>query len=371
MFRCGSSLMVLTLLAWSPAYAEQPAEKPAAEPDVLTRISKLSVHGYLTQAYAISDEHQFIGIPTDGTLDYRTAALQIRYNISPRHLLIFQFSHERLGDSPYAETRDELEVDWLFYQQNFSGETSVKLGRVPIPAGIYNEIRDVGTILPFYRPPSVIYLERMFISETLDGMVLSRTFLPRSAWSLETDLYYGEWESVTETVRPADIDHAVGTQLWLNTPIDGLRFGLGGRHYDVSRPDRRRENTFDQWIVSVDADFARVVVRGEYDRVRFFEAERIAYYGQIGVRATEKWSIFFQAEHSEHDFTMSSVGPLKLDTNEDFAVGLAYAVLPDVVWKLETHWNEGYEAEDLPPDAPYVSEPFDARYAILSLSASF
>ncbi len=39
---------------------------------------RLVIHGYLTQAWAKSSEHQLLGIPNDGTFDYRRVALLVR-----------------------------------------------------------------------------------------------------------------------------------------------------------------------------------------------------------------------------------------------------------------------------------------------------
>src|SRR4029078_364973 len=61
--------------------------------------SSLSVHGFLTQAYASSNGNTLFGIPDDGTSDYRNAALQFRYKLTDHNSIVIQLSHERLGDS--------------------------------------------------------------------------------------------------------------------------------------------------------------------------------------------------------------------------------------------------------------------------------
>ena len=66
---------------------------------------------------------------------------------------------------------------------------------MPIPRGIYNELRSVGIALPMYRPPVVMYDEGAYFSETIDGLVLARTFLADRPWSIEANLYAGGWRS--------------------------------------------------------------------------------------------------------------------------------------------------------------------------------
>jgi hypothetical protein len=50
----------------------------------------LSVHGFLTQGYATSSDLPIYGIPTDGTVDYRSAALQFRYALSASDNVVLQ-----------------------------------------------------------------------------------------------------------------------------------------------------------------------------------------------------------------------------------------------------------------------------------------
>lgn len=111
----------------------------------------LSVHGYLTQGFAISTDHQVHGISTEGTSDYRNLALQFRYDVDDQQNFIIQFSHERLGLSPIMQLEPDVELDWAYYEYKFNDIYSIKVGKIQMPFGIYNEFRDVGTLLPFYR----------------------------------------------------------------------------------------------------------------------------------------------------------------------------------------------------------------------------
>ena len=230
-------------------------EGTAASSGVSGPLSKLSVHGFLTQAYATADfaKGQFpaphpdeilLGIPEDGTTAYRNLALQFRYEMTPKDIFVVQFSSRALGDSVIEEVEDEIELDWAFYERRLADHTSLKVGRVKVPLGIFNEYRDVGTILPFYRPAYSFYREGSITSETVDGLDLSHTFNPGSDWSLELDVYFGEYELIEfapflseQQAVLAKAKDVIGAQLWLNTPIYGLRFGAG--RPGISRVDRK------------------------------------------------------------------------------------------------------------------------------------
>jgi hypothetical protein len=99
------ALLALALLAGLPS---GPA---AAEEEAAGEEPKLQIHGFLSQALAATDGNQILGIPEEGTSDYRTAAVQIRYQMAPRDLFVFQLAHERLGESPLAAFRDDVQAE--------------------------------------------------------------------------------------------------------------------------------------------------------------------------------------------------------------------------------------------------------------------
>lgn len=341
-------------------------------------LSKLEFHGYLTQAFAISDGAQFAGITEDGTAEYRTGALQLGYRMTEKDKFVIQLSHEVLGDSPSNDLRDDLELDWLFYQRSFSDATSVKVGRAPLPIGIYNQVKDVGTVLPFFRPSSGVYGDGTWTSDTIDGVVFSHKFGVDSPWRLDADLYYGNWEGIesdtsTQTFGVADANNAVGVQLWLNTPATGLRFGLGFNHTDVSggvfQPGIKdgQENMY----FSIDGSFDRVTFRAEHYNKEFFaEGYWKAYYAEILVKANSRLTIMASYEKDELKFTVPFFATFEGDWADDVAVGLNYKFRSDLVVKLEHHWHEGFDVEGQPVDA-FFGEPIEVNYSILSLSTHF
>ena len=383
-------------------------------------LSKLSVHGFLTQAYATSKlptggffspsaDDLYLGIPEDGTWDYRAMALQFRYEITDKDLMIVQFSSRSLGNSPINEEEDEIELDWAFYQRQLADHTAIKIGRVQIPFGIFNELRDVGTVLPFYRPAYVFYQEANFTSETVDGLVLSHTFASGSNWALEFDLWVGEYGYFeVDPFFPggqavaAKAEDAFGFQLWLNTPNPALRIGLGGNRRDVSgglvgtfrlpgESDR-----FEDWYVSVELDTEKFVFRGEYREFEtdpndvFFGGDFTVSYVQLGFHPTEKFRIYGQAEFSdaEHQpqdfvrpFGLPATETVKPALRQDYGIALNYLFAPNRVLKLEHHFDVEGELFTLVPFFPAPGPPTGLQpiyanatggeYSIASFSVSF
>ncbi|MBI3805817.1 MAG: hypothetical protein HY282_18850 [Nitrospirae bacterium] len=333
--------------------------------------SNLSVHGYLTQAYANSHGGQILGIPDDGTTDYRTAALQFRYKMPGDDTFVLQLSHERIGKSVLQTVKPDVHMDWVYYQHQLLDSVVVKIGKIPIPHGIYNEVLDVGTILPFYRPPSQMYGESAFSSETVDGAEISHT-LQIGDWELRTDIYGGEWDFdyiIDGVITPVRSKNALGGQLWLQTPMEGVRVGVGGyRSTDSGVPllAPGAKMTRMDWRASFDADLEHFVVQAEYMYSDSKTDKFDAYYLLAGIKLFNKLRLNGMVEIADLDLPGFKDN---ISLSKDYAVGVNYAFRPNVVVKVEQHWLKTLNIED--PVAHIDGDPVRAQYYIVSLSTSF
>ena len=332
--------------------------------------SPLQVHGYMTQGWGIADGGTFAGVPEGGTADYRNLAIQFRYGMSRHDNLTFQFSHRRLGANAIVVGEPDVKLDWAFYGRQ-AGALSFRVGRIPIPAGIYNEVRDVGVLLPLYRAPFNFYLEGAFTSETVDGAVASYELFSGAPWSLEVSGYYGRYDMInranvggTYVPVPTNVDEVVGGQAWLNTPVDGVRFGGGISTQQVEQGDFA--GTWTIWHASADVSLSRVTARAEYRSFDLPVLDYVAYYGYLGVNVTHQLTL-----HGQADFADLTYGPLpQLDMNDAYTAGISFAFRPNLVLKGEMHFTEGYWS-DVPVLDPTSQSPASVRYALISLSTAF
>jgi hypothetical protein len=332
MHRTGMTMCVAAVIASLGA-----SSSAAAQSALLDR---LQIHGYLSQGYATSSELPLFGIPTDGSTDYRNAALQFRYALSDADFAVIQLKHRRLGGSVLTADGNDVELGWAFYQRRF-GAASIRLGRIPLPGGIFNETRDVGTLLPFYRAPGNFYIEGI---ESIDGVVGSFD-LPLGRWSLETHLGYGGLGFEIPIVTPAGpalladrVESFTTGQLWLNTPVPGVRIGANGARWRGE--STAGETTQGLWIVSVDASLDRGFARGEYREVDFTDFRINTYYAQAGLRFGP-FSLNGQADFSDVQIPVSPIGPLQFQAARDLALGVNFVHTPNLVYKLEAHRSRG------------------------------
>ena len=351
--------MALTaLLSGGTLLAQQPPS-----PDW---ISKISVHGYINQAYAKSDEHPIHGIPTSGTTDYRDLALQFRYDPNRRNAVVLQLRHLSLGET--TDGNDPVALDWAFYQHNFSDRLTVKAGRIPLPLGIFNEASGAAATSPFFRPTNEFY-ERRYTSKTVDGALASFTIGDAAGWSFDVDGYAGRWAlDQWYSDEQVDAEDAWGAQVWANTPLQGVRFGAGAYRCDV-RPYDGETTDYLMLHASVDADldrwrFATEFLSGNLDVWGRYRAG----YAQAGYQVTEKFSMHARGALARIELP-SNGHPLKADVSEDFGLSLNYAIHPSILFKVEGHTNDGLLREDRPRN--FYASPSQTRYFIASVVASF
>ena len=230
-----------------------------------------------------------------------------------------------------------------------------------------------------YRAPIIFYDEGAYFSETLDGAVLQHGFREGKSWSVDASLYGGGWSllaydpsSPEWSIGRVRADNAVGTQLWLNTPIQGVRVGASAQAYKWKGIDD--EGTIsarqDVWEVqgSLDATFDRAFVRAESMLQNYETDDYFSNYLQVGAAVTPKlWAVGLAEYAFERNYEVPPY-PESFDWHRTAGFGLNYKVTPQFVVKAEHHWNKGVQVEQSVPD------PNDAprfRYFILSASASF
>jgi hypothetical protein len=336
---------------------------------------RLAIHGYLTQGFAISDGGSVFGITESGTNDYRNAALQFRYALSGEDNVTVQFSHRSQAQSTLQPpNEDAIEVDWAFYGRRL-GDLEVKLGRIAIPAGIYNETRDVGVLLPFYRAPINFYLEGAYTSETVDGVVASYSVNAGSSWSADISAFGGEWDiSDREPTAEGYVSKneratgGLGGSIWINTPIDGVRFGGGASRYEA--PVANVGGLWKEWHGSLDISLPQVTVQSEIRKFVFENGDYLAYYGYVGVRPISRLTLHAMADFTNLSLDLGGGMVMSWDYHDEYVLGASFAVSPSVVFKLEGHRTDGYWVDE-PMIDPSMAPTMPVDFLIFSVSTAF
>lgn len=344
--------------------------------------SPLQIHAYFNQAVAVSSNNTYLGISDEGTTEYRSLAIQLRYDFDFEDAMVLQFSHKELGKYPYVEDEDILEVDWVFYQRRIGRSTVLKAGRVQLPFGIYSEIKDVGTLLPFYRIPATNYPEGSYASETVDGVTVNHVF-DFDNWQLQADAFYGGWdylEAYTDPVsgeviaEEAEIDKAYGGRLMMELPIEGVKVGASYYHGHMHGGLWNDGGNVKNYGFLLDATRDRFFVRGEYNLPSYDLSDiRIRnWFFHGGYKIFPDLSVNAQIEESKLNNIQVPFQNIKISptVTRDYAVGFNYSVNDNIVLKLEGHYAKTLEITDRPMDF-YFGKPVKLVYGIGSVSVTF
>lgn len=140
---------MLCFLAWAgPAYTLDLGES-------------VQVHGFLSQAAAISDHNNLGGKSSDGVaFDLRELGGNISWLPDPDWLLSAQVLMRWAGKTDDGDLR----LDYAFIDRTLTfgeDQVGVQLGKIKNPSGLYNTTRDVAHTRPGILMPQSIYWDRI------------------------------------------------------------------------------------------------------------------------------------------------------------------------------------------------------------------
>ena len=342
---------------------------------------RFELHGAINTAYGRSLELPVLGLPSYGTTDYRNLMLQIRYHAADRDQIVVQLLNRRLGTSPLQAALPDVALHWGYYQRRGDWGT-IKVGRAPMPRGLFNETRFVGTVLPLYRPSFEIYGEGR---ETVDGLVLSRTFRFGGGTAVQAHGFFGSNEVRTQVVtatgnsiRAFRGDRLGGAQLWLQLPFYDTRFGVYGAHYDInsaSPPGERGE-----YLFSAETKLPKLTARAEALRIygQGPNQDRRSSTGQL-VGHVQEW-LDVVGEYSMTRNVVFQTAPLQnvdVTATRDIAAGVTVKLPSGGLVRLERHEVRGFAFDRVVPflttaaGVTTVANPSRTSYWLVSYAYSF
>lgn len=349
---------------------------------------RLTWHASLNAGLARSDELPALGIPVKGTSDYRVFTLQTRYKLSEKDEFVAQFLNRRFGSSPLAAAIGDVTAQWAYWNHKFnvgSASGAFKAGRTPLTRGLLNEVRYIGSVLPFYRPSLEVYSDAF---DALDGATLSLSH-PIGSASIEGNAFFGgsDWRSVVTTAAGLDpriqrMENMFGSQLYLDLPVAGLRLGAYGARMEVRTPTAKGYMT--NTILSAQSQFDRYTLRAEQSNLNGHGPSRDNHhkYFQGVVRVTDKVQVAGETtiSNSRLFFPAARDAQLRsvLPSVRSQGASLMFDLAPGTLLKLEHHWRAGYVYDvNVPPirsQTPTVvvlNPNRSTRYFIASIATTF
>lgn len=121
----------------------------------------MQIHGFASQAFTLTNNNQYFGETTDGSLGYTELGINGSYRPLPSLLLSAQALSRRAGEVDDGNIR--LDYGFADYSviSNQDRRWGVRAGRIKNPFGFYNETRDVAFTRPTIFLPQGIYFDQV------------------------------------------------------------------------------------------------------------------------------------------------------------------------------------------------------------------
>jgi hypothetical protein len=119
-------------------------------------VPDVSVHGFISQGYLKSNDNNFLTSDSmDGTAQFTEAGVVLSSQVSDSLRVGMQFLSRDLGDVGNGEVK----LDWGFADYSHNDYLGLRVGKVKLPLGLYNEGRDTDLLRPMVFLPQSIYDE--------------------------------------------------------------------------------------------------------------------------------------------------------------------------------------------------------------------
>ncbi len=327
----------------------------------------MAFHGFASQGFLYSSQYNYLGDSSSGSFKFSEAGLNASINPLPRTRIAAQAFTYDVGEAG----KYDVVLDYAQVEYTCNDYFGVRAGRIRRPQGFYNDIQDVDVARTFVLLPQGIYDARwrdFYVA--LDGGEFFGTVPLSVAGSLSYEIYGGIIRpkedggaaleirnSLPASGRLDAIDAAeeFGGQLWWNTPLDGLRFGVAGGivpelNYIIAlqlpgssiRVDTRTRAAFEQysaeylwkaWTFQAEAYF-----RDYYSESGAPGTHLFTWYGSAAYRFN-KW---FEAGgyYTEYYGDLDQTGN-SLMYQKDAAIALRFDATASWTFKIEGHYLRG------------------------------
>jgi len=375
------------------ALLAQVAAMPSAAADLFG--DRLRINGFASQAFLRSDGNNYLVEDSgDGSFQLTEIGLAVNVKIAKELRVGGQLLARDFG----LEGNHAVKVDWAFGEYRPYGELGLRVGRVKLPIGLYNEERDLDILRPTAFLPQGVYdeLTREFLIAGVGAAAFGNVslggsgdvdyiaFVGRIAVSDETTFVRVQkryvsgaaLQSFGAPVTDYDFrsDTGVAVRLIYNTPLSGLRVGLsysdlngrfelgaGGTPFSellagTGIPGTATGGFRDSWVVSGEYLTESFDLRAELKRFRT-EAATFGQVTELGdtrawyvmgtlripeierVSVTASYDEFVRYTDREHDPANG-----RHNHKKDLGVGLRWDVRRGVALKAEYHDVRGAAA---------------------------
>ena len=344
----------------------------------LELFNSVQIHGFATQGLFSTKNNNIFGDSSDGiSPDFTELGINGSWVPLPKLRLSMQIISRRAGDANDGTPMIDFGLlDYSFFDKE-DYRIGVRLGRVRLPYGLYNDTRDVAFTRPSILLPQSIYFERTRdLTMSGDGGMIYGQY--RHPWgTLTLEMITGFPRTDNSETRSAVLStSAANGNLQadlsfigrLNYELDNgrIRFAITGArvqtHYTPLNsvdPLPRGTDVFSPVIFSAQYKGEKLSLTSEYslrpiNKSGFgpfldYDVVGESYYFQAAYRIFEKWEIMarYDALYNDRDdpqgleLQQKTGIPAYTQYAKDWTTGIRYDVTPWLMIRGEYHYING------------------------------
>ncbi len=349
---------------------------PAGAIDVAS--GKLTISGFGEWGYGrTSNENVYLLGTKEGS--YENAQFGLTVTTRPQDDLV-------VAGQLFAAASGEVSLDWGFAEWRVDDLLRLRIGKVKNPLGLFMEVKDIGTLRPFFTLPQSIYGPSNFAAEAYLGAGITGEWQGAAGWGLAYDAYGGAleiptfepsmaleagappWDFSSVPVHEEVARDVVGGRVALLSPLDGLTLRASAFTGTVSSPDRGEERIA---CVGVSGEYAtdRFQIRGEWFRATEGSAEtHLGGYAEVAWNFLPRLQLAVRLDEAHQH---AAGIPSNLLEHREGAVGLSYWPSPNLVFKVSYHDVDGNRFAVPPLSAPDGSIERRTRLFVAGVQFSF
>lgn len=351
----------------------------------LEAFDNVTIHGFISQGYLISDENNYLADSEDGSFEFNEIGLSFLANLADNLHLGIQFLSIDLGPA----NNNEIEIDWAYADWRWKNWLGLRAGIIRGMLGFYNETREADFSRTTILLPQSIYNEffRDRYSQLKGGSVYGEIDL-RAGGSLSYQALIGTDElddndSTAFSFEAAGLGDFVSSDAgtaynlgvqWF-TPLEGLRFGTTfhkvtefkantvittppGSGLPPTLPITTDFTDLENIVYSVEYTFGDFVLAAEYARTVTAWTDFLGnkekdiaegYYAQVSYRFNEwlEMATYYSVNYpdkEDKDGDRFADNPNRPDHNawlRDWALALRFDINDNWIAKVEGHVIDG------------------------------
>jgi len=383
-------------------------------PAKAAEIGGVSIHGFASTGYMRSDHNNFLLASEDGSFEFNEVGINFGAAIAENIRVGIQLYSFDLGDIG----NNEITLDWAFLDYEWKEWMGLRVGKIKMPYGLYNETQDYDMLRTSILLPQSVYNKyRRETNVSTEGMAIyGRIPLSRTG-ILTYDVYLGttsiskdggvakELSTWQTDFNSATLRYLAGSRLIWLTPLKGLKVGTNYTSYSFdyeatyymdipglppktpANVDYSMDNPY-KIISFVEYDYGSLTMAAEYyymdndtwiapdySELGFPSPPKVRYsvhttgvYALLSYRFC-RWlelgtyySIYYQRRNQQSDEL--------LNTQKDLALSARFDVNQSWLVKAEVHFmgGAGLLSE---VDNPDGSENYESRWTLFAIKTTF